>query len=192
MTDVSLSNFAIVLGLLFAAPAVYGLTAPQQFRESMRKFPRSAAWGWGLMLLGTLWFVHNVNQEQVADFQHYKPILLSFFAAIGVASCIFVRDFLAVRGAAVVMLLLAKWMVDTGRPLLGESPWVVVWQAWAYVLVMAGIWLTISPWRMRDLINWATDSEQRIRLTCGARLAFCLLIVLLGATVFRTAQAAGH
>jgi multisubunit Na+/H+ antiporter MnhG subunit len=189
MTHVSLSSFAIGLGLVFALPAVFGLTAPDKFRNAMREFPRSNTWGWFLMLLGTAWFVYNVGQEQVADFQSYKKILLTFFAGVGIASCIFVRDFLAVRGAAVVMLLLAKGMVDTGRPLLGASGWVVLWQAWAYVFVVAGIWLTVSPWRLRDFIHWATADERRIRITCGARLAFCLLIVLLGATVYRTAQA---
>jgi len=189
MFDVSLSNLAMALGLLMAVPAVIGLTSPEKFKAAMRQFPRSNSWGYFFMLLGTVWFVHNVNQEQVADFQSYKKILLGFFAAVGIASCIFVRDFLAVRGAAVVLLLLAKWMVDTGRPLIGESSWVILWQAWAYIFITAGIWLTVSPWRLRDLIHWATDNEQRIRITCGARLAFCLLIVLLGATVFRTAQA---
>jgi len=38
----------------------------------------------------------------------------------GILSCVFVRDFLAVRGLAVVMLLLGKLMVDTGRPHLGR------------------------------------------------------------------------
>jgi multisubunit Na+/H+ antiporter MnhG subunit/uncharacterized protein YjeT (DUF2065 family) len=189
MTHVSLSSFAIGLGLVFALPAVFGLTAPDKFRNAMREFPRSNTWGWFLMLLGTAWFVYNVGQEQVADFQSYKKVLLTFFAGVGIASCLFVRDFLAVRGAAVVMLLLAKGMVDTGRPLLGATGWVVLWQAWAYVFVVAGIWLTVSPWRMRDLILWATANERRIRITCGARLAFCLLIVLLGATVYRTARA---
>jgi hypothetical protein len=189
MSNVSLSSFAIGLGLLFAVPAVFGLTSPDKFRDAMRQFPRSLAWGWFLMLLGTAWFVHNVSMEKVADFQSYKSYLLTFFAAVGIASCVFVRDFLAVRGTAVVLLLLAKGMVDTGRPLLGSSGWVVVWQAWAYVFAIAGIWLTVSPWRLRDLINWGTANEKRIRITCGARLAFCLLIVLLGATVYRTAQA---
>jgi len=38
--------------------------------------------------------------------------------------------------------------------------------AWAYVLVVAGIWLTLSPWRLRDLLNsyrkelpWADESS---------------------------------
>lgn len=179
----------MALGLLLAIPAVFGLTSPDKFKSTMRGFPRSNAWGFFFMLLGTAWFVHNVNQEQVADFQHYKRILLSFFAGVGIASCIFVRDFLAVRGVAVVLLLLAKWMVDTGRPFLGETSWVILWQAWAYVFIVAGIWLTISPWRLRDLIHWATANEKRIKITCGARLAFCLLIVILGATVYRTAEA---
>lgn len=189
MFTISLGNFAMLLGLLLAVPAVFGLTAPEKFKAAMRRFPRSNSWGYFLMLLGTFWFVHNVSQEQVADFQSYKRILLGFFALVGIASCVFVRDYLAVRGAAVVMLLLAKWMVDTGRPLLDETSWVILWQAWAYLFVVAGIWLTVSPWRMRDLINWATETDQRIRITCGARLVFCLLIVLLGATVYRTAQA---
>ena len=189
MFNVSLSVFAIGLGIIAALPAVFGLTAPDKFKDALRRFPRSLTWGWFLMLLGSGWFVHNVSLEQVADFQSYKNILLSFFAGVGIASCIFVRDFLAVRGAAVVMLLLAKWMVDTGRPLLGTSGWVQLWQGWAYVLVVAGIWLTVSPWRMRDLINWATASDQRIRFTCCARLGFCLLMIVLGATVYRTAQA---
>ena len=53
MTHVSLSSFAIGLGLVFALPAVFGLTAPDKFRDAMREFPRSNTWGWFLMLLGT-------------------------------------------------------------------------------------------------------------------------------------------
>jgi hypothetical protein len=91
-----------------------------------------------------------------------------------------------VRGLAVLLLLLAKVMLDTGRPHLGETPWVLLIQTWAYVLVIAGIWLTISPWRLRDFINWATATEQRIKIGSGIRLAFALLVVLLGFTAFRT------
>ncbi len=81
------------------------------------------------------------------------------FAAVGVLTCIFVQDFLAVRGLAVVLLLLGKLMVDTGRPHLGESPFVLVIQAWAYVLIVAGIWFTITPWKLRDLIEFATATK---------------------------------
>jgi hypothetical protein len=83
-------------------------------------------------------------------------------------------------------LLLAKLMVDTGRPHLGQTSWVLVIQVWAYLLVVAGIWFTITPWRLRDLLNWATATEARIRIGCYIRLAFAIFIVLLGLTAFRS------
>jgi hypothetical protein len=58
-------------------------------------------------------------------------------------------------------------------------------QTWAYVLVVAGIWLTISPWRLRDLLNWATANDTRVRVGSGIRLAFGLFIAALGLTAFR-------
>ena len=189
MIDLSLSALAIGLGLVMALPAVFGLAQPEKFKSFARQFPRSNSWGYFLMILGTFWFVRNVGQEQVADFASYKNILLAFFAGVGIASCIFVRDFLAVRGLAVVMLLLAKWMVDTGRPMLPDTGWVVIWQGLAYVFVVFGIWFTIAPWRLRDFIHWATANDQRIRMISGARLGVSLLIILLGATVYRTALA---
>ena len=138
------------------------------------------------MLLGTAWFAWNVNVEPIADFSVFKPYMLGAFAAVGILSCFFVQDFLAVRGLAVVFLLLAKLMVDTGRPHLGESEFVLVIQIWAYILIVAGIWFTVTPWKLRDLLNWATATEARIKIGCGIRLAFALFILVLGLTAFRT------
>ena len=55
----------------------------------------------------------------------------------------------------------------------------------AYVLVIAGMWFTISPYRLRHLIEWATASETHVKVGCAARLAFALFVVGLGFTAFR-------
>ncbi len=180
-----LSTLAILLGLGMAAPQVYGLMKPGAFAAAARKFPRSLPAGYCLIALGTLWFLWNVKQESLADFAAYKNYMMIGFAAVGLGTCIFVQDFLAVRGLAVVLLLLGKLMVDTGRPHLGETPWVLVIQTWAYVLVVAGMWFTISPWRLRDLLNWATATEQRVKIGSSIRLAFALFVIVLGLTAFR-------
>jgi len=180
-----LSLLTILLGAGMSLPQIYGLARPKDFAAGVRKFPRNYAAGVVLMLLATGWFVWNVNSEPIADFSAYKPAMLIGFTAVGVASCIFVRDFLAIRGLAVVLLLLGKLMVDTGRLHLGESPFVLVIQAWAYVLVLAGIWFTITPWRLRDFLEFATANETRVRVGSGLRLAFAAFILLLGLTVFR-------
>jgi len=151
----------------------------------VKKFPRNLPLGILLMLLGTAWFIWNVNIEPIADFSSFKPYMIAIFAAVGVLSCIYVQDFLAVRGLAVVLLLLGKLMVDTGRPHLGESPFVLVIQTWAYALVVAGIWFTVTPWKLRDILDWATATESRTRFLSGVRLAFALFILILGLTVFR-------
>ena len=180
----NLSILAIVLGLAVALPQVYGLVKPAGFAAAVRSFPRSVPWGCALMLLGTGWFIYNLSQESIADFAAYKNVLLVGFAAVGIGSCIFVQDFLAVRGLAVVLLLLAKLMVDSGRPYLGQTVWVLLIQAWGYVLAVAGMWLTISPWRLRDVLNWATANEHRIKIGCGIRLAFGLFVAALGVMAF--------
>jgi hypothetical protein len=186
ITDMTLklSTLAILLGLGMGLPQIYGLVNPSAFATAVRKFPRSLPWGFALMLLGTAWFLWNLSQESISDFASYKDKLFFFFGAIGVAACFFVQDFLAVRGLAVVLLLLGKLMVDTGRPALSATSWVLVIQTWAYVLVVAGIWFTISPWRLRDLLQWGTASEKRIKVGCGLRLAFGLGVAALGLTKF--------
>jgi len=180
-----LSLLSILLGAGLSVPQIYGLARPQGFAAAARRFPRNYPLGVLLMLLATGWFVWNVSVEPIADFSAYKPAMLAGFTAVGVASCIFVRDFLAARGLAVVLLLLAKLMVDTGRLHLGESPFVLVIQTWAYVLVVAGIWFTITPWKLRDVLEFGTATEMRIRVGSGLRLAFALFIVVLGLTAFR-------
>lgn len=180
-----LSLLSILLGCGMAVPQVYGLARPKAFAETARKFPRNYAVGVLLMLLGTAWFVWNVKVEPIADFSVFKPYMMAGFTAVGVLSCIFIRDFLAVRGLAVVALLLGKLMVDTGRPHLGESPFVVVFQAWAYVFICAGIYFTVSPWRLRDMLNFATATDTRVRIGSALRLAFAIFILALGLTSFR-------
>ena len=180
-----LSLLSILLGVGVSVPQIYGLTRPAQFAAAVRKFPRSLPIGCMLMLLATAWFVWNVNIEPIADFSAFKPYMMAGFTAVGILACIFVQDFLAVRGLAVLMLLLAKLMVDTGRPHLGETPWVYVIQIWAYLLVIAGIWFTITPWRLRDLVNFATANETIVRIGSGIRLAFAVFVMILGLTAFR-------
>ena len=159
-------------------PQVYVLMKPAVCVPALQRFPRSKPWGCALVALGTAWFLWLLKDESIADFAPYKPYMYAGFALLGVLTCVFVSDFLAVRGLALVLLLLAKLMLDTQRWV--NSDWRLVIAVWAYVLAVAGMWFTISPWRLRDLINWATANEKRLRLLCGLRLAFGLFIVVLG------------
>ena len=186
MPPVKLSVLSVVLGLVFGLPHIYGLLKPAAYKAVLRKFPRHTPVGYVLMLLATAWFLANLGQESISDFASFKPALYGLFALVGLGACLFLKDLLPVRGLAVLFLLLGKLMVDTARWV--DSDWRLVIVAWAYLWVMAGMWLTVSPWRLRDIIDWSTENEGRIRLLSGARLAFGLLVVILGLTTFRSAE----
>jgi hypothetical protein len=74
-------------------------------------------------------------------------------------------------------------MLNTAR--WHDSDWRRLIAVWAYLLVIAGMWLTVSPWRLRDLLQWAVESPARLKKLSLGRLAFCALVIALGATVFR-------
>jgi hypothetical protein len=179
---VKLSTLSIGLGLAFAALNLFGLLFPVRFGAGARKFPRSVPVGYILTLAGTAWFIWNVNHESLADFESLKPFLFILFIGVGLGTCFFVQDFLAVRGLSVLLLLLGKLMVDTQR--WEASEWRLVIAFWAYGMVLAGMWFTVSPWRLRDLLLWATANDTRIRVTSGLRMVFGLFVAGLGWTVF--------
>ena len=186
MPEIKLSLLAVILGLVFGLPNIYGLLNPAAFTAWLRKFPRYTPIGYPLMLAATVWFLVYLSQEQVSDFASFKPALYMAFGAVGVGACLFVQDYLPVRALAALFLLLAKLMVDTAR--WEDTPWRWVISGWAYAFVLAGMWFTISPWQVRDLIQWQTASHRRLRLLSGLRLAFGLFVVVLGLTVFRAAE----
>ncbi|MFM2295816.1 MAG: hypothetical protein RLZZ350_2229 [Verrucomicrobiota bacterium] len=177
-----LSTLAISLGLGYALLQLFALLQPAKFTAAVKKFPRDVTLGWVLMLAATVWFIWNVNQEADADFATMKPKMMVGFAAIGLGCCIFVQDFLAARGLAVLLLLLAKLMVDTAR--WADTDWRWVVSGWAYLLVVAGIWFTTAPWKLRDVIAWQTASAGRLKMLSVLKLAFGIFVVALGCLVF--------
>ena len=109
------------------------------------------------------------------------------FAGIGIGTTFFVRDLLAARGAAVLMLLVAKLMVDTARWVDTDARLAIV--AWAYVMVIAGMWFTISPWRLRDLLFWLAKSDRRLKGALCLLLTWSGFILVLAFSLYRTPSA---
>jgi hypothetical protein len=181
--SMTLSQLAVLLGAGVSAMSLFGLLRPASFVAAARGFPRSQTWGYALVALATGWFLYYLRNESVSDFAAYKSYMYLGFALLGVFTCLFLTDFLAVRGLAIVLLLLAKVMVDLAR--WSETSWRLVITIWAYVIVCLGMWLTVSPWRLRDMISWWTVSENRVRTGSAIKLAFGLFVLALGLTAYR-------
>src|SRR5260370_29588374 len=99
----NLSTLAILLGLGMGLPNLYGIAKPAAFAAAVRKFPRSVPWGCALMILGTAWFLWNLSQESISDFESYKNVLFAGFAAVGLGARNYFQEFLSLRGLAGVV-----------------------------------------------------------------------------------------
>ena len=187
---INLANLSVLLGVFLVAVSGFSLAKPAAVRRAMRAFPRANAPGYVLMLAATAWFLWNIRIEDMADYREYKHWFYIGFGAVGIGSCIFLRDFLAVRGLAVFMLLLAKLMLDTQRNYMLAAPeaymseWRLVFAVWAYMIIVMSMWLVISPWRMRDMIEWMLAKPGRLVAKGWFRLGFGILLIVLGLTVF--------
>ncbi|MBL6764564.1 MAG: hypothetical protein ISQ14_06385 [Verrucomicrobiae bacterium] len=180
---ITFSTVTIVIGLVYGLINVYAAANPEQYRQFALKAPRSMTLGCTLILISTAWFLYNVNAEKIADFASYKKLMLGGFGILGVGSCFYLKDHIGARGLAIFLLLLAKLVCDTGRWV--ESPLRLIMITWAYVWVFVGMWWTVSPYRMRDWIEWNVGDSGRLRLLSGIRALFGFILVGLGATVFR-------
>ncbi len=179
----TLSQLAILLGAAIAIPQLWALTKPAEAGAALRKFPRSTGWGYLLMAIGAGWFLYRLNQEAIAEFAAYKTYMLLGFGAVAVAACFFVTDFLAVRGMTITTLMLAAYILSKTR--FVDTPWRLVLVVAAYVWIIAAMWWMIAPWRLRDLIQWATATPERLRKIAAARLAFGLFVIVLGVTAYK-------
>jgi hypothetical protein len=177
------STITIILGVVYLLPQVYALVNPDGFKTAARAFPRNTKVGYVLTLAATAWFLYYVQLEEIADFEGYKKFMLAGFAALGVGTCIYLKDLLAIRGLAVFLLLLAKLVCDTGRWV--DTPLRLLVITWAYVWILAGMWWTISPWRGRDWLEWNVSDATRLRILSGLRAAFSIAVIAMGATIFR-------
>ena len=127
-------------------------------RKWLRSFPVTLI----VMGLGSGWFLYHVSQLGEADFGNYKEVLFVFFCAVAVLSFFFVRDFLAVRGGAILTLLTAKALLDAAYMQEPVSRLFLV--TFVYLCILLALYLGAVPFKLRDFLDWLLAGSRRIRL----------------------------
>ena len=179
----SLSVLALLLAAVFLATGIFMLLRADQFSKVAQTLPRNIPVGYVLMGIATAWFVYNVGQENIADLEKFQKPMMIGFATVGILTCIYVSDYLPVRGIGILLMLIAKFMLDIAR--WHDSDWRKVVSLLAYVWVFFGMWFTISPYRMRDVLDWMIAGRKRLQIFAGTKIALGALMLLLALTAFR-------
>ena len=181
----ALSAFLASLMSLFLATLIPGifllvLGVPLLLRHAgaitaLKSFPRSASAAWILFGGAAVWFLYNTWNLSPADLGDYHVLLFFGFGIIAVLSFKCIPDFLAVRGACVLVLLSAS-------PLLGAAymeyshPQRLFLVAAVYLCIALAIWGAAQPWRARDFLSWLFARPERTRRVGGLVAAYGLLL----------------
>ena len=90
----------------------------------------------------------------------------------------FADQFLAVRGLAALILLIAKVMVDAADQ--SELPLRLIVTVLAYIWVCVAVWMASAPHQVRDVIGFVTANNTRCRLACFLGMCVGALLVVSG------------
>ncbi|TVR48764.1 MAG: hypothetical protein EA425_13675 [Puniceicoccaceae bacterium] len=140
-----------------------------------RSFPRSRRAAYFTMGASTLWTLYRVTQLGEADFGNYSNLILAAFLALAVLAFVYVPDFLSVRGACILCLLIADLLLRAAF-MQYDQPARLFLVGFVYAAILLALYLAVSPFRLRDFFNWLFAHPFRTRLVGGIALGYGLVL----------------
>ena len=182
-----MSGLAVATGVMGIAIAMLGLSAlaaPSVLREAARRFPRSAPAAWILTALALLWSgVWLYRAPFVADISWARTAVCVAMPVAFVLLVAFLEELLAVRALGGILLLAPSWLLNAA--FVSDARWKAVVVVLAYVMVVAGMILVMSPYRFRTTAEAALRSDARSRAAGAVGLAAGAVLLALAFAVYR-------
>ena len=173
---------SIIVGTVIVASRLPGIFAPARFREYMLMFPRSVLWGRILIGVAAVWAGVVMYRSATDEWAWARPLIVIGMPVAFWLVIQYGNQFLAVRGTAALMLLVAKLMVDAAD--LSENPLRLIVTVLAFIWVVTAAWMTISPHQLRDVIEFGMANNTRCRAVCGVSIVVGAILVGLGLFVY--------
>ena len=173
----SLLTANLLVGILVFATGAHFFFGNKKTEEQTKAFPRSPLAAKILMGLATVWFVFNLSQLGEADFGNHKTKLMAVFAIGALLSFVYVPDFLAVRGAAGLILLGGAHILDAAY-MQWEHPQRLLMVTVTYIALAKAVYLGACPYRLRDWIDWTYAKAVRAKLLGALNLGTGVALIV--------------
>lgn len=168
---ISLFLFAIG-GLLFLFP--------EEINRKLYTFMLSAKAAFFVFGLATVWFLYSVYSLGAADFGEHKSLLFLLFSLVAVGSFFFVKEFLAIRGIAILGLLLSGELLALIELRGGIEKLLLA--TLIYCAIVCSLYFGVTPYRLRDFADWLFLRKLRYGMLSVFFTGYA--IALIGSLVF--------
>jgi hypothetical protein len=177
----SLTAATTLLGLMLLAFGGLLLWNGKPVAALLRAFPRSQRAAYVTMGLGAVWTLYRVMHLSEADFGQYRWFIFAIFAALALLSFRYLPDFLSIRGACILCLLVADLLLQAAF-MRYEHPGRLFMVAFVYLAIGLALYLAVSPFRVRDFFGWLFANAQRPRAFGSGLAAYGALLLIVAST----------
>jgi hypothetical protein len=177
----SLTLATLIPGLLLIAVGVPLLLNHSGYAAMLKAFPRSNRMANVCFGAAAVWFLYIVAHLGEADLIIPRSFMFGGFALLAVLSLIYMREFLAVRGLAALILVAAMPLLDAAY-MEWDKPQRRLMVAAVYVAITLAIWLGAQPWRLRDFFGWLFAQPGRARALGGALAGYGVVLSIVAFT----------
>jgi len=202
MSSLALMTIALAVFMFI----VYGLMIKKSslFLLWMERFPRNIVAGRILVAVDLVWVFIILHQTDFGQFNWIKDLLVNHIAflqamPLGIFSFLkdlffwvalisyflitkYLAELLAPRALGGLLLLMASPILNAARWL--DTPFRLVMVVVAYVLVIKGILLVLSPYKFRKWMALFFTDNKRCQLAGMIGIVFALFIGFLGVFVY--------
>lgn len=162
--------FSCILGLLLLFSGIFLLNLKSSFEQTIYRLLRNDALGIIIFLLPASWFMIKLTQLGEADFGQYKIWLLLLFGFTFVGCCIYWRDFLIVRGLAMLTIMSIDALFKISY--MSEAIVSPAISLLFYIFIIVALYCGCYPYCIRNILPKAFAKNSRYIKWTGA---FCII-----------------
>ncbi|MDR0417854.1 MAG: hypothetical protein LBH08_00225 [Puniceicoccales bacterium] len=155
--NLKLAEFLVGLTGVFCGSSLVFRTKHSEY--VLRKFLRSEVAGTVIFLLSGTWFLGHVLTLGESDFGEYKYFFFVFFLTIILITLVKIRDFLSVRGGAILALLTANELLKAAYMKPQGSRLILV--TFIYAAIVVGMIFGGWPYKGRDFVDFLFSHPTR-------------------------------
>ena len=172
----SITTFSRILGISLIGFGILFFLIKPSLEQTFYRWLRNDVLGITVFLIPATWFMFKLTQLGEADFGQYKNWLLLLFGFTFVGCCIYWRDFLIIRGLAMLTIMSIDALFKISY--MSEAIVSPAISLLFYICIIIALYCGCYPYCIRNILPKAFCKNSRYIKYMGA---FCLIygIVLL-------------